>query len=284
MEPVMLLLWTAIGFFLLGVFPVPALRKRALHLSAVGWLFFGAFWLARLPIYLETNSGIKIVLSVLALPMSAYVAYQMVTKERDTLLKLSQAVAAMGLVYMPFLLIDPLHTALIEHTAAQTNRILSVLGIDAQLTEREGIHNLFVVTNPATGEEYRTYIILACTGIGSMAIFAGLISAIDAPLRRKMMAFAVSIPVIYALNLVRNVFIATAYGYQWFPYAESFIVDLTGKYEGYASFFWADKVISQGLSVVVLVAILFAVIRFLPELTELLDEILDLLGISKKKA
>jgi len=280
MEPGMLLLWTAIGLFLLGVF----FDERARLLSAAGWVFFGTFWLGRLPIYLETNSGIKIVLSVLALPMSAYVGYQVVVNERDTLLTLSRAVAAMGLVYLPFGLIGPLNTALIEHTASQTNRILSVLGVNAQLVEREGMHNLFVVTNPATGEEYRTYIILACTGIGSMAIFAGLISAIDAPLRRKTMAFAVSVPVIYALNLVRNVFIATAYGYQWFPYAEEVIVDVTGKYEGYASFFWADKVIAQGLSVVVLVAILFAVIRFLPELTELLDEILDMLGIGGKTA
>ena len=280
MEPVMLLLWAAIGLFLLGVL----FDERARLLSAVGWVFFGTFWLARLPIYLQTNSGIKIVLSVLALPLSAYVGYQIVANERDTLLTLSQAVAAMGLVYLPFGLIGPLNTALIEHTASQTNRILTLLGVNAELIQREGVHNLFVVTNPATGEEYRTYIILACTGIGSMAIFAGLISAIDAPLRRKTMAFAVSVPVIYALNLVRNVFIATAYGYQWFPYSEQLIVDVTGKYEGYASFFWADKVISQGLSVVVLVAILFAVIRFLPELTELLDEVLDLLGLGKKQA
>jgi archaeosortase A (PGF-CTERM-specific) len=280
MEAVMLLLWTAIGLFLLGM----VFDDRARLLSAVGWVFFGTFWLARLPIYLQTNSGIKIVLSILALPLSAYVGYQIFSNERDTLLTLSRAVAAMGLVYLPFGLIGPLNTALIEHTAAQTNRILSLLSINAELVHREGVHNLFVVTNPATGEEYRTYIILACTGIGSMSIFAGLISAIDAPLRRKMMAFAVTIPVIYALNLVRNVFIATAYGYQWFPYAEELITGMTGKYEGYASFFWADKVISQGLSVVVLVAILFAVIRFLPELTELLDEVLDLLGISEKKA
>jgi archaeosortase A (PGF-CTERM-specific) len=278
MEPITILLWSAIGLFLLGAL----VEDRARQLSAAGWLFFGTFWLARLPIYLETNSAIKIVLSVASLPLSAYVAYQIVANERDTLLKLSQAVAAMGLVYLPFGLLGPLNTALIEHTASQTNRILSLLGVNAQLVEREGIHNLFVVTNPATGEEYRTHIILACTGIGSMAMFAGLISVVNAPLRRKAMAFTVSVPVIYALNLARNVFISTAYGYQWFPYAEGIIISVTGKYEGYASFFWADKVIAQSLSVVALVAILLAVVRFLPEVTELLDEVLDLLGIEGK--
>lgn len=280
MQAVMLLLWAAIGLFVLGVF----IDDRAYALSAAGWVFFGTFWLARLPIYLGTNSGIKIVLSVLSLPMCAYVGYRMVSEERDTLLKLSQAVAAMGLIYLPFGLIGPLNTALIEHTAAQTNRILSVLGVNARLIEAEGVRNIFAVTNPTTGEEYRTHIILACTGIGSMAMFGGLISVIDAPLRRKAMAFAVSVPVIYVLNLARNVFISTAFGYQWFPYGESFIVEMTGKYEGYASFFWADKVISQGLSVVVLVAILLAVIRFLPEVTELLDEVLELLGVETKSA
>jgi len=278
MEPITLLLWTAIGLFLLGA----VYEDRAYALSAAGWVFFGAFWFARTPIYLGTNSWIKIVLAVIALPLSVYVGYRLVTEERDTVLKLSQAVAAMGLIYLPFGLVGALNTALIEHTAAQTNRILTLLGVNAELITGGGVRNIFAVTNPATGEEYRTHIILACTGIGSMAIFAGLISVIDAPFRRKAMAFAVSVPVIYALNLARNVFIATAYGYQWFPYGESLIVSVTGKYEGYASFFWADKVISQSLSVVVLVAILLAVIRFLPEITDLLDEVLDLLGVEGK--
>jgi archaeosortase A (PGF-CTERM-specific) len=278
MEAITLLLWTAIALFLLGA----VYEDRAYVLSAAGWVFFGAFWFVRIPIYLGTNSWIKVILAVVALPLSVYVGYRLVNEERDTVLKLSQAVAAMGIIYLPFGLIGALNTALIEHTAAQTNRIMSVLGVNAQLITGDGVRNIFAVTNPATGEEYRTHIILACTGIGSMAIFAGLISVIRAPFRRKTMAFAVSVPVIYALNLGRNVFIATAYGYQWFPYGEGFIASVTGKFDAYASFFWADKVISQGLSVIVLVGILLAVIRFLPELTHLLDEVLELLGIKNK--
>ncbi len=272
------LLWVSIALFVSGAL----YKDRARLLSAVGWVVFGAFWLSRVDVYLGENSAIKTVLSVAALPICAYVAYQVIYSERDTLLKLSQAVAAMGLVYLPFQLIGPLNAGIIEHTASQTNRILSVLGVNAELVGRDGMDRMFVITNPATGETYKTYIILTCTGIGSMAIFAGLISVVGASLRRRMTAIAVAVPVIYALNLVRNVFIATAYGYQWFPYAESLIVDVTGKYEGYASFFWADKVISQGLSVVVLVAIFFAVVRFLPELIELLEEVLDLFGLGKK--
>jgi len=227
MEGLTELLWLSIGLFLLGVL----FEDRARHLSAAGWLSFGTFWLSRVSVYLAENSAIKTFLAVAAFPVSAYVAYQMVVEERDALLKLSQAVAAMGLIYIPFYSFAPLNTALIEHTAAQTDRALSLLGVNAELVERDGMDRMFLVTNPATGQEYRTYIILACTGIGSMAMFAGLISVIRAPLRRKALAFAVSIPVIYALNLVRNVFIATAYGYQWFPYGESYIVDMTGTYE-----------------------------------------------------
>jgi archaeosortase A (PGF-CTERM-specific) len=273
-----ILLWLSIALFVSGAL----YKDRARLLSAVGWLTFGTFWLSRFDVYIGENSAIKTVLSLAALPICGYVAYQVLYNERDTLLKVSQAVAAMGLVYLPFQLIGPLNAGIIEHTAAQTNRILSVLGVNAELVGRDGMDRMFVITNPATGETYKTYIILTCTGIGSMAIFAGLISVVNASLRRRMTAMAVAIPVIYALNLVRNVFIATAYGYQWFPYAESLIVDVTGKYEGYASFFWADKVISQGLSVVVLVAIFFAVVRFLPELIELLEEVLDLFGLGKK--
>jgi len=279
MLDVSVLLWLAIGLFVLGAF----VESYERELSAAGWVSFGAFWFLRIPIYLGTNSAIKIVLAVVALPLSVYVAHRVVTEEHGTLLKLGQAVAAMGLIYLPFQTVPWLNSLLIEHTAAQTNRVLTLLGVNAELVEHEGKTNLFAVTNPATGETYRTYIILACTGIGSMAMFGGLISVMDAPLRRRSLALGVVIPTIYTLNIARNVFISTAFGYQWFPFAENTVVEMTGKYDGYASFFWADKVISQSLSVVVLVTLLLVSLRFLPELEEILDDVLEMIGLAKKK-
>ncbi|MDY6765085.1 MAG: archaeosortase A [Halobacteria archaeon] len=254
------IIWVAIGLFLLGM----AYDKRAKELSAAGWVIFGLFWTLRFPIYYyETHSLIKSALAILALPASLYVAYLMFSNEREdhtnTLIRLSQAVAAMALIYLPFLMVESLGNLLIEHTAAQEYRLLSFLGVNAELTQTsDGLRRLFVVTNPATGEVYRTRIILACTGMGSIAIFGGLITAIRAPLTSKLKAFAVSIPVIYVLNLVRNAFITTAYGYQWFTFGENTINSFFGESQGYASFFWADKVISQ--------------------IMDLLDDVLEMFG------
>lgn len=273
-----LLLFLAIALFVVSIF----LEEQSRYLAAAGWLSFGAFWLARMPIYLETNSAIKILLSAASLPASAYVAYLVYQERHEVLLKVSQMVAAMGLVYVPFEMYGPLNSMLIEHTAMQTYRLQTFLGIDVALQQRNGLENLLAVTNPATGEEYRTYIILACTGIGAASMFAGIIAGVEAPMKRKAQAMGFAIPVIYVLNLIRNVFISTAYGYQWFSFGEPTVLSLVGGYEGYASFFWADKVISQSLSVVVLVGILLVVVRFLPEVMEVIDEVLEVFGVATK--
>lgn len=273
-----LLLYLAIALFVSSIF----LEDYSRYLASAGWVFFGAFWLARMPIYLDTNSAIKIALSAASLPASAYVAYLVYQERHDVLLKVSQMVAAMGLVYVPFEMYGPLNQMLIEHTAMQTYRLQTFLGVDVALEQREGLENLLVVTNPATGEEYRTYIILACTGIGAASMFAGIIAGVEASMKRKTQAMAFAIPVIYFLNLIRNVFISTAYGHQWFTFGEPTVISLVGGYEGYASFFWADKVISQSLSVVVLVGILLVVVRFLPEVMEVIDEVLEVFGVATK--
>lgn len=268
------LIWLAIGLFLAGLL----VEEHAHRFSAAGYVAFGSYWVTRLPYYVtETHSFVKTILIVAALPLSLYLAYLVYVREIGELVTLGQAVAAMGLIYLPFAYWQPLNAALIEHTAHQEHRVLSLLGIDAELVTKDGLERKFVVANPETGETYATYIILACTGLGSMSIFGGLIAAIEAPLHRKMKAFAVSIPVIYVLNLGRNVFITTAYGHQWFTFLGDTVEGFMGEYPGYASFFWADKVISQTLSVVALVGITLLVIKVMPEVMHLLDDLLSVL-------
>lgn len=276
-----LLIVVAIALFLAGLL----VEEHAHRLSAAGYVAFGAYWVTRLPYYVnETHSFIKTILVVVALPLSVYVAYLVAIREVEALVTLGQAVAAMGLIYLPFAYIPSLNRLLIEHTAHQEHRVLSLLGIEADLVTKDGLERKFVIANPETGQTYATYIILACTGLGSMSIFGGLIAAIEAPLHRKLKAFAVSIPVIYVLNLGRNVFITTAYGHQWFTFAGARVEGVMGEYPGYASFFWADKVISQSLSVVALIGITLLVIRVMPEVMHLLDDLLSVVEGDKASA
>ena len=58
---------------------------------------------------------------------------------------------------------------------------------------------------------YKVEIILACTAIESIALFVGIITSVNAPFKKLASAFIISVPVIYGLNLVRNVFVVDAY-------------------------------------------------------------------------
>ena len=89
---------------------------------------------------------------------------------------------------------------------------------------------------------FRVEIILACTGIQSIAILLGVSAAVPTTFRQKVAAFVIVAPTIYFLNLLRNVFVIMAYTQQWFPYYP----DIAGNGElGYESFFWAHNVIAE---------------------------------------
>lgn len=101
-------------------------------------------------------------------------------------------------------------------------------------------------------------IILACTAIQTIALFAGLFVGAEAPWRRRLAwAFGVG-ALIYVLNLLRNTLVIWAYG------------------RGVMSFFVVHNVLAKFLSLAAMIAIiLYAFSRF-PALAKALGEVLDL--------
>jgi archaeosortase A (PGF-CTERM-specific) len=142
-----------------------------------------------------------------------------------------------------------------------------------------GYLNTLVLTAP-DGHRYATPVLLACTGLGSTAIVAGLVFAVGGSLRRKAQALAVAVPVIYALNLGRIVFIVLAHAEQWFrvrPLTGVVMTMFGTDNPKLVSYYFADKVLAQSLSVVALVLIGWAVVRVIPELSVVLEELSYLL-------
>jgi archaeosortase A (PGF-CTERM-specific) len=178
----------------------------------------------------------------------------------------------MGIIYLPFETIPLLRGAAVETVAGQTYGVITWLGYDVALTEGPNGYRTGLEFSTA-GHTYATHIVLACTGLGSMTIFAGLIAALEAPFSRKLQAIGAAVGIIYALNIVRNVFIAVAFGNQWF---QVFVAEISGVVgysdPGLVSYFIADRVIAQSMSVVALVVIAFLVVRIVPELLDLLEE------------
>lgn len=271
------LAWTVVGAFLAGTaLEVAGHQRWARRLAAGAWGLFGAFWLSVVPQFaFEMRSPIEGSLSLLAVPACVYTGY-LLWQGRESLLVLSRAVGFMGLLYLPVQSVAPVRQFMIETVADQTDALMAAFGHHPQRTPgpEYGYDSRFVFTGP-TGHRYGTYIITACTGIGSIAIFGGLIAAVRAPLRRRLRALALAVGIIWVLNILRNAFIAVAYGNQW--YQQDVLVGLVTP-TVYAdprltSYFVADRVISQGLSVVALVGVTLLVVRRVPELLAPIEEV-----------
>ncbi|TYT60710.1 archaeosortase A [Natrialba swarupiae] len=275
------LAWIAIGaFFLAVVLQWRGESDAARVLAAAAWLVFGVFWLTMVPYYYyDAQSPLQTVLSLAALPLCVYTGY-LLYGGRQSLLLLSKAVAIMGLIYLPAETIPFVRQWLIETTAAQTHTGMELLGHSPGINEgANGYYSRFDFDPDETVTGRTTYIVLACTGIGSMAIFAGLIAAVKAPLRRKLTGIALAVGIIWLLNLVRNVFIGLASPWGWFQqeWLVSFMTTYMGAQPERVSFLVAHNYIAQTLSVVALVAITYLVVRIVPEVLEPLEDILYVL-------
>ncbi|WP_254763313.1 archaeosortase A [Natrinema marinum] len=275
------IIWIAIAAFVVAM----ALEWHgavdlARYVAAGAWVVFGVFWLTMVPhYYLEVKSPIETLLTLAALPLCAYTGYLLV-QGRESLLLLSKAVAFMGLIYLPVETIPFVKSWLIETTAAQTHFGMELLGHSPGIEEgANGYQSQFAFDPEETVTGRTTYIVTSCTGIGSMAIFGGLIAAVKAPLKRKAVAFALAIGVIWFLNLARNVFIGLASPWGWFQ-QDIFVYIVTefmGAPANRTSYLVSHNFIAQSLSIVALLGITYLVLRILPEVVEPLEDVLYVL-------
>ncbi|QSX01201.1 archaeosortase A [Haloterrigena alkaliphila] len=277
-DPSDLLAWVAIGAFLAALLlAYQGYLEAARYLGTGAWITFGLFWLTMVPYYYgEAQSPLKTVLGLLALPLCLYTGY-LLWEGRDSLLVLTKAVACMGLIYLPVETMPFVKTWLIETTAAQTHFGMELLGYSPGLeVGSNGYQSKFAFDPQETVTGRTTYIVLACTGIGSMAIFGGLVAAVKAPLKRKVTAFGLAVGVIWFLNLVRNVFIGLASPWGWFQqdWLVSFMTTYMGAEANRVSYLVAHNYIAQTLSIVALIGITYLVVRILPEVLVPLEEAL----------
>ena len=281
------LAWVVIGTFLAGVLLADRRPDLGRTLTAGAWAGFAGFWFVLIPHFAFVHkSYVEGLLTVLAVPACLYTGW-LLWQGRDSLFVLSRAIAVMGLVYLPFetipafviagLAVPAPREVLITTVADQTGFLIQTLGFDpTPVTGPEtGYQNAFMFTSD--GRRLVFEVVLACTGLGSMAIFAGLIAAVKAPLRRKLRGLAIAVPIIYALNLARTTFIGIVFGKQYMQFFVDEVLLLFGSSDPYmVSFFLSDRVISQLLAVVALVGITYLVVRELPELLTVIEDVLFL--------
>jgi archaeosortase A (PGF-CTERM-specific) len=278
------LAWVVIGTFLAGAAADWADRRAtARRLTAAAWWVFGLFWLLLIQHFAFVHkSVVETVGLLIAVPICVYLGRELL-RGRESLLVLSRAVAFAGLLYLPFLMSTWARGLLIEVVARQSYAVIDALGYDGISLEAGPSESGGTLTNTFANDAEgvrNTYVVFACTGIESMATFGGLVAAVRAPIRRKVLGAAAAVGIIWVLNLGRNAFIAIANAYQWFaiPWIEGPVMTVFGLSDPTrVSFFFADRVLSQSLAVVALVGVIWLVSRFVPELLDLAEDVLTLL-------
>lgn len=266
-----IILWLALGLMVASSIIPRKYRVRKL-VGGIGWGIFSIYWGYQPLHYIETldyaNALLTIVLAIFCILVTVVMFHeyregplQMIKNKQvkhsefsvqdrsdslDITSMLTSASSLGALVYFPFANFPSLNTWIIGEVASQVIWVLQYFKIPAYLE----------AWNLITLNGYTVEIILACTAIESIALFIGLICAVRAPLNRLAAAFIVSVPVIYVLNLIRDIFVVVAYGEQWF---------------GVDSFVIAHNYIAKAGSGIALFIISYAVLRILPELLEMID-------------
>lgn len=226
-----------------------ALVNRSL-LAVPGWVLFALFWLGQPGHYMAAEDYFNAALVLFAALFCLYIAWIILKKDSHSraCAWASYAAGVCGMIYFPFSEIVSLRDGLIGFTALVTAASLRSLSIPVAL----------VSWNTMTLNGRSVEIILACTAIESIALFAGVIVSVQAPAGRKLAALAASTLTIYLLNIVRNGFVLLAYGWDWF---------------GADSFYVAHNLIAKVGSTLALLAVAYLVFRLLPELLSNIDEL-----------
>jgi archaeosortase A (PGF-CTERM-specific) len=231
-------------------FFIPGRHRK--YAAIGGWAFIILFLYAEIPSYLAQNNLMYPIFAILAIPFF-YVTARRLMREDPVILRLSLAAAVAFLIFAPFAYIPALGNWLISVVTSQVLWLLDRVGAPAIQLDWNMIYR----------NGFRIEIILACTGIQSMAIMLGVVAGVPTTLRQKVEAFLLVVPTIYILNLFRNVFVIVAYTDQWFPFLPE--IASNGEY-GFESFFWAHNVLAELGALIALVIIAYGLFTLIPEL------------------
>jgi len=165
-------------------------------LAAGTWALFGLFWLTTVPYFaFEHQSYVESILALVGVRPVYTPATCCTTgggrcspsreRSRDHAVHLPPVRDDSGVHARRHGVPPEPRRILIEAVATQTGMLIDLLGyVPERVASSEGYNAAYLWTLD-DGHTYRIDIVLACTGLGSMAIFGGLVAAVEAPLRRR---------------------------------------------------------------------------------------------------
>ena len=248
-----------------GVFPLE-FEKIA---GALGWIFIAWYCFLEASDYIAQGEHFDASLAFIFLAFSLLLAFLLVkTREKEDLFFTITKIALItSIFYFPISEFSFLGDSLIYITAKITTTMLNFFNPGSVYMDYPPsfIYSTFT--------SFDVEIVLACTAIQSMVLFTGLVFGVNAPMRRKLKAFLVSVPVIYGLNIVRNVFVITAYFEQWFAYPSwQWLLQWFVRLPPTQSFDIAHGVLARIGAMIALIAIAYMVFVILPEALDVVED------------
>lgn len=277
-----LLVMVFIGVGLLGAGFLSRGPKSHL-MRAAGWILFGLYWPFQAPYFFTARDADPIngwftLLGPIFLFWVAWHEWKSYQWKEDpeALRWFAGASAVSAATYFIIYEIPSMAERLIHFTALQSAWLYELIFRGNTLVVQSGgDSHICLINGPGfpmfgcpQGTAYAVTVILACTAIQSMMIFVGAIACLKAPQGRKWKAYAMTVPVIYFLNLFRNAGII--YGFKILNWG-MFGID---------SFEWMHSYVGKIGSLIALIVIALGVFATLPELH---GNILDLFDLRKRR-
>ncbi len=250
------------SFFLLG-YGYLNRDRRGHAVTAAGWVLLAIYWLSQIPVFLGKEEVVNAIYAVLAQPFFLFLAYHerlnMKWDEDFSSLRFMAGMAAIaGSMYFIIHTFEDFAAFFIREAAHEAVFALNALfdqGVSVEATKFNN-DEVRVPIGGHDGGSNGIAIILACTALQSIVIFIGAIKCSRGDRHRRFKAFMWTVPVIWLLNMVRNV-------------AVIYLV-----YNQIVDFHVAHDDLSRWVSLIVLIILAFIMFEILPELHE------DIIGLA----
>ncbi len=238
----------------------PFVRKWQ-AMAAVGWITLGVNYIAFVPAFISSSDYVNAAVFAAILPFSLYIAYHefLSVRYRQEMKTLRFLNGVVFLFVLPVTLADrvpAVNGAMVYSFAWQSAKLLSLFGYEMDLTSVDYQHNPmlyrtndnFISTTLAHGSHADTDIdiILSCTALPSMLLFAAAIACSPASFREKIRTGALLVALIHVLNVVRVSLL-------------SFLI-----YEGFIDDFVAHAVVGKVGSIIILLLLVILLFRRIP--------------------
>jgi len=251
------------GLIVLGVGFFSNHEKKHL-ITAAGWIIFALYWATQPEFlyYKEDGDIVNAVFCVVGIYFLFYIAYHeylshIKGEELKPLTFLAGSTFISGFFYFLIEKLPIFAGSLIKVVADQTVWVMRAIGYNV----RAGavIHGETITVPVYFNGNHSVQLILACTGLQSMMIFIGVIVALGGvDWRRRFRAFMVTVPVIYVLNIIRNV--GVIYGVEVL----------------HQTFYFMHNVVGKIGSLLALIVLAYLAFDILPELYDYIYAIFEL--------